>query len=176
MGLPRWIESASCFWFANVCPQLVTFLSLLTYCVSTRSLELETQLSQMSMSIQSHEQGPNIDDSIYYRENPAHTSAVYSSGRAHVQVTSMHIAARAQPELRVLPESTAEYKQYLDDFICQHLPTFYTSQSEKAKIWKLAAEAAKLVCSNSSVPEDIVPDLTKLALYDFVFLCGTYVI
>ncbi|KAN0098672.1 hypothetical protein V8E51_014335 [Hyaloscypha variabilis] len=62
-----------------------------------------------------------------------------------------------------------EFQCFLNDFTAQHLSQFYEPGDQRVQ--KVAIKAAKMVREGTKISEKFIPGLTKLALYDFVFLC-----
>jgi len=63
------------------------------------------------------------------------------------------------------PETVDEYEEFLSEFVCQNLSKFRDSCDNA--IGDIAKRAAQYASS-----DELVPGLAKLALYDFIILCG----
>jgi len=70
-------------------------------------------------------------------------------------------------------ETETEYQDFLEDFTAQHLPLFYDSNNKMVQ--KVASKAAKRVREEMGISHKLIPGLAKLALYDFIFLCGMWI-
>jgi hypothetical protein len=76
-------------------------------------------------------------------------------------------------QLSEQPLRTAhEYTGFLSNFTQEHLRRFYEPNDET--IQNVAMQAARDVARKINVPQNLMPGLAKLALYDFIILCGTY--
>jgi hypothetical protein len=69
-------------------------------------------------------------------------------------------------------ETELEYQDFLEDFTTQHLSQFYDSNDKS--IQEVASNAAKRVRKETGISHKPIPGLAKLALYDFIFLCGMW--
>lgn len=90
------------------------------------------------------------------------------------QLASELTAARMaswRAELSSKPLYTQQdYAVFLGPFVTQFLPSFYHADDQAVQ--EIASRAAETISQTSDVPHDLVPGLAKLALYDFVILCG----
>jgi D-arabinose 1-dehydrogenase-like Zn-dependent alcohol dehydrogenase len=68
------------------------------------------------------------------------------------------------------PRTETEYEEFLAGFVTQHLRLFYDPNDEDVR--KVASKAAKRVKKETKISQKLIPGLAKLALYDFIFLCG----
>jgi len=50
------------------------------------------------------------------------------------------------------------------------LPKFYSP--ENTKVEEIARKVAAIIDTNLGISRDLLPDVAKLSLYDFIFLCG----
>jgi hypothetical protein len=64
-----------------------------------------------------------------------------------------------------------EYTGFLTKFTQEHLRKFYDPNDETVR--NVARQAAREVAYKMNVPQTLMPGLAKLALYDFIILCGT---
>jgi hypothetical protein len=65
-----------------------------------------------------------------------------------------------------------EYTTFLSKFTQEHLREFYGPNNKAVQ--SVARKAAQEVAGKINVPQKLMPGLAKLALYDFIILCGTY--
>ena len=97
--------------------------------------------------------------------------------RDHFQEkTTQGIAAAQKASWRKqLPDHTLQkaddYATYLSEFVQQNLSRFYTPNDKDVE--NIAKQAAKKVSSEVNVPQEFIPGLAKLALFDFIMFCGT---
>jgi hypothetical protein len=81
------------------------------------------------------------------------------------------MAFNVQPPLP--PQTTEEYQNYLGNFIDDNLSQFFDPSSKFVKeLAKTAAETAKKVATELGLSAHTASGLARLALYDFVILCG----
>jgi hypothetical protein len=71
------------------------------------------------------------------------------------------------------PPPTAEYCAYAEDFISKNLSALYDPNSPQVQqMMETAAFKAEEIMKKYELSPDLTRGLTKLALYDFVILCG----
>ena len=71
---------------------------------------------------------------------------------------------------RTTLKTEEEYQVFLTVFVTQNLYQFYNTEDNKVN--EVACNAAKRVREKTKISHKLIPGLAKLALYDFVFLCG----
>lgn len=76
---------------------------------------------------------------------------------------------RAQLPDRPLQEAD-DYANFLSEFVQQNLRCFYKPHDKDVE--NIAKQAAEKVSRELNVPHELMPGLAKLALYDFIILCG----
>ena len=62
-----------------------------------------------------------------------------------------------------------DYVEYLSEFVQQNLGRFYKPHDKKVE--NIAKQAAQ-VSHEVNVPQEFIPGLAKLALFDFIIFCG----
>lgn len=73
-----------------------------------------------------------------------------------------------------IPETEEQYRAYVWDFVDKNLSLFYPPGDPSVEeLIKRAAERAKDITDEYQLSRGITPSLVKMALYDFVILCGT---
>jgi hypothetical protein len=78
-----------------------------------------------------------------------------------------------EPSVPEQPQTAEEYSTYLDNFIEENLANFYPPEDERVKeLAKRAADQAQAVTDKFHLSPELTTGLAKLALYDFVILCG----
>ena len=78
-----------------------------------------------------------------------------------------------EPSVPEQPQTVEEYSAYLGDFIEENLANFYPPKDERVKaLAKRAADQAQAVTDKFHLSPELTTGLAKLALYDFVILCG----
>jgi hypothetical protein len=87
-------------------------------------------------------------------------------------VTEHPVESPWMAQLSDQPLRTAdEYTGFLSKFAQEHLHRFYDLNDETAQ--NVARQAALEGARKINVPQELMPGLAKLALYDFIILCGT---
>ena len=71
---------------------------------------------------------------------------------------------------RTTLKTEEEYQVFLNVFVTQNLYQFYNTEDQKVN--EVACNAARRVREKTKISHRLIPGLAKLALYDFVFLCG----
>lgn len=72
-----------------------------------------------------------------------------------------------------VPETEEEYRTYVWDFIDDNLRYFYRPDDPRVKeLIQNAAARAKELQEEYQLSQNTTPSLIKMALYDFVILCG----
>jgi hypothetical protein len=88
-------------------------------------------------------------------------------------VTGHPVESSWMAQLSDRPLRTAdEYTGFLSKFTQEHLRRFYKPNDETVQ--KVARQAALEVARRINVPQNLMPGVAKLALYDFIILCGTF--
>ena len=78
-----------------------------------------------------------------------------------------------EPSVPEQPQTAEEYYAYLGDFIEENLANFYPPKDERVKeLANRAANQAQVVTDKFHLSPELTTGLAKLALYDFVILCG----
>jgi hypothetical protein len=78
-----------------------------------------------------------------------------------------------QPQPQLQPQTAQEYSVYLDEFIEKNLAGFYQPGEKFVQdLAKKAASQAQAVATAFTLAPKYTAGLSKLALYDFVILCG----
>jgi hypothetical protein len=95
----------------------------------------------------------------------------------HMLVQQLGVAnspkPKPEPSVPEQPQTAEEYSAYLDDFIEENLANFYPPKDERVrKLAKRAADQAQAVTDKFHLSPELTTGLAKLALYDFVILCG----
>jgi hypothetical protein len=90
------------------------------------------------------------------------------------KITQKVEAAQNAPWRAQLPDQPLheadDYAKFLSEFVQQNLRRFY--QPHDKNVENIAKQAAQKVCYEVNVPHEFIPGLAKLALYDFIILCG----
>jgi hypothetical protein len=87
-------------------------------------------------------------------------------------ITGQPVESPWMAQLSDQPLRTAdEYMGFLSKFTQEHLRRFYDPNDEI--VGNVARQAAQELARKINVPQKLMPGLAKLALYDFIILCGT---
>ena len=66
--------------------------------------------------------------------------------------------------------------EYAEEFVSNNIENFTQVTEETVKsVAELAATQADIVAAELDLRPEVVPQLVKLAFYDFVILCGGYI-
>jgi hypothetical protein len=87
-----------------------------------------------------------------------------------VLITISRYAQTASDQHRS-PHTVDEYTGFLDQFAREYLHKFYGPNDETIR--SVARQATQEGTQKIKVPQNLMPGLAKLALYDFIILCGT---
>ena len=92
--------------------------------------------------------------------------------RTAVKPRSPPVSAKPAPSVAP-PQTEAEYVAYTEDFVTKNVKNFskVTENSVKS-IAERAAAQADAIAEEFGLRPEVTPELVKLALYDFVILCG----
>ncbi|KAF2184563.1 hypothetical protein K469DRAFT_666366 [Zopfia rhizophila CBS 207.26] len=89
------------------------------------------------------------------------------------EMTEKTAAAQKVPWRAQLPSQSLqiadEYLKFLSRFVEQNLQRFYDPYDETVR--NIAEQAARKVSRKVNVPQQLMPGLAKLALYDFIMFC-----
>lgn len=92
--------------------------------------------------------------------------------RTAVKQPSPPVSAEPAPSVAP-PQTEAEYVAYTEDFVAKNIENFSNVTEESVKsIAERAAAQADAIAEEFGLRPEVTPQLVKLALFDFVILCG----
>jgi hypothetical protein len=77
---------------------------------------------------------------------------------------------RAPAPMSFTSRDTLQYETWLNHFVDQHLSKFYSKKNPVVE--DIARKAAVAAHAQLGISTELLPDVARLSLYDFIFLCG----